>query len=159
MEIVALADVFEDRLEDCLRKSKALKPELADRVKVDPEHHFVGFDAYKKAIDSPNLRFLFDPGNAFYPPNLVQITTERQLKFSGYIAKRFGPISGRWSGVIVYCPACTNQADPARSQTSRQKVAVRAMATGLDGSSSARAKPGSAATCSTGSAPGSDASG
>src|SRR5271165_7521802 len=36
VEIVALADVFEDRLEDCLRKCKALKPALADRVKVDP---------------------------------------------------------------------------------------------------------------------------
>src|ERR1051326_9065811 len=38
VEIVALADVFEDRLEDCLRKSKALPPAMADRVKVDPEH-------------------------------------------------------------------------------------------------------------------------
>jgi len=52
IEITALADVFEDRLEDCLRKSKALKPELADRVKVDPEHRFVGFDAYQKVIGS-----------------------------------------------------------------------------------------------------------
>ncbi len=58
VEIVALADVFEDRLEDCLRKSKALKPELADRVKVDPEHHFVGFDAYKKVIDSVDIVML-----------------------------------------------------------------------------------------------------
>src|SRR5215471_8911384 len=43
VEIVALADVFEDRLEDCLRKSRALKPELAERVKVDAEHRFTGF--------------------------------------------------------------------------------------------------------------------
>jgi predicted dehydrogenase len=58
VEIVALGDVFEDRLEDCLRKSKALKPELADRVKVDPEHHFVGFDAYKKVIESVDIVML-----------------------------------------------------------------------------------------------------
>ncbi len=58
VEIVALADVFEDRLEDCLRKSKALKPELADRVKVDPDHHFVGFDAYKKVIESVDIVML-----------------------------------------------------------------------------------------------------
>src|SRR3954451_569014 len=58
IEIVALADVFEDRLEDCLRKSKALKPELAARVKVDPEHHFVGFDSYKKLIDSVDIVML-----------------------------------------------------------------------------------------------------
>jgi len=58
VEVVALADVFEDRLEDCLRKSKGLKPELAERVKVDPEHHFVGFDAYKKVIDSVDIVML-----------------------------------------------------------------------------------------------------
>src|SRR5207248_3978551 len=50
--------VFEDRLEDCLRKSKALRPELAARVKVDPEHHFVGFDAYKKVIESVDIVML-----------------------------------------------------------------------------------------------------
>jgi predicted dehydrogenase len=58
VEIVALADVFEDRLEDCLRKSKALPPALADRVKVDPEHHFVGFDGYKKVIESVDIVML-----------------------------------------------------------------------------------------------------
>jgi myo-inositol 2-dehydrogenase / D-chiro-inositol 1-dehydrogenase len=58
VEIVALADVFEDRLEDCLRKSKALKPEMADRVKVDAEHRFIGFDAYKKLIDSVDIVML-----------------------------------------------------------------------------------------------------
>ena len=58
VEIVALADVFEDRLEDCLRKSKALPPGLSDRVKVDPEHHFIGFDAYKKVIESVDIVML-----------------------------------------------------------------------------------------------------
>ena len=52
VEIVAMADVFEDRLEDSFRKSKALKPDLASRFKVDGEHKFVGFDAYKKVIAS-----------------------------------------------------------------------------------------------------------
>src|ERR1041384_1771148 len=50
VEIVALADVFEDRLEDCLRKSQALAPALSDRVKVDADHRFVGFEAFKKVI-------------------------------------------------------------------------------------------------------------
>lgn len=58
VEIVALADVFEDRLTDCLRKSKALRPELADRVKVDAEHQFTGFDAYKKVIESVDIVML-----------------------------------------------------------------------------------------------------
>jgi predicted dehydrogenase len=52
VEIVAMADVFEDRLEDSFKKTKALKPDLSSRFKVDPEHHFVGFDAYKKVLAS-----------------------------------------------------------------------------------------------------------
>src|ERR1039458_8272686 len=51
VEIVAMADVFEDRLEDSIRTTKALKPELSSRFKVDAEHRFVGFDAYKKDLD------------------------------------------------------------------------------------------------------------
>ena len=52
VEIVALADIFEDKMEDCLRKSKALDPKLSDRFKVDAEHRFVGFEAYKKILAS-----------------------------------------------------------------------------------------------------------
>src|ERR1035438_6800952 len=52
VEIVAMADVFEDRLEDSIRKSKALDPKLSGRFKVDAEHRFVGFDAYKKVLAS-----------------------------------------------------------------------------------------------------------
>jgi len=52
VELVAMADVFEDRLEGSIRQLKALKPELADRVKVDAEHRFVGFDAYKRLLAS-----------------------------------------------------------------------------------------------------------
>src|SRR5688572_29987066 len=58
VEIVALGDVFEDRLEDCLRRTKALPPALSDRVKVDAEHRFVGFDAYKKVIASCDIVML-----------------------------------------------------------------------------------------------------
>src|ERR1051325_7634874 len=58
VEIVALADVFEDRLEDCLKKSKALAPALSDRVRVDAEHRFTGFDAYKKVIASSDVVML-----------------------------------------------------------------------------------------------------
>ena len=35
-------------------------------------------------------------GAAFYPPFLETTTTERVLKFSAYIAKRYGPVSGRF---------------------------------------------------------------
>src|SRR5689334_17254580 len=52
VELVAIADVFEDRLEGSLRQLKALPPALADRVKVDAEHRFTGFDGYKRVIAS-----------------------------------------------------------------------------------------------------------
>src|SRR5438477_11560146 len=45
----AMGDAFEDRLQGSL---KALKddPDVGSKVKVDPEHCFVGFDAYQKVI-------------------------------------------------------------------------------------------------------------
>ncbi|HTS63891.1 MAG TPA: Gfo/Idh/MocA family oxidoreductase [Candidatus Acidoferrales bacterium] len=52
VEITAMADVFEDRLESSFRASQKLKPELSSRFKVDGEHKFVGFEAYKKVIAS-----------------------------------------------------------------------------------------------------------
>ncbi|MBI4876612.1 MAG: Gfo/Idh/MocA family oxidoreductase [Acidobacteria bacterium] len=72
-ELVAMGDIFEDKLTGSLRQLRDLKyiqrnagptaqaqnqpvnemvQSIAGRVKVDPEHHFVGFDAYKKIIAS-----------------------------------------------------------------------------------------------------------
>ncbi len=54
VELVAMADIFEDRQEKSLAKLR--DPEkngaLKDRIKVDPDHRFVGFDAYKKVLAS-----------------------------------------------------------------------------------------------------------
>ena len=47
--LTAMADVFENQLQGSLR---TLKGEVGDRVKVDPDHCFVGLDAYRKVIDS-----------------------------------------------------------------------------------------------------------
>ncbi|HXA51114.1 MAG TPA: Gfo/Idh/MocA family oxidoreductase [Candidatus Acidoferrum sp.] len=52
VEITALADIFEDRMESSIRLTQRLKPELSSRFKVDPDKRFVGFDAYKKLINS-----------------------------------------------------------------------------------------------------------
>jgi predicted dehydrogenase len=53
-EVVALADVFEDRLEGSLRtlKENPRNQKIAGRVKVDAEHRFTGLDGYKKVIAS-----------------------------------------------------------------------------------------------------------
>jgi len=48
VKLVAMADAFIDRLETCLAEVTRARP---DRVDVPPERRFLGFDAYKKAID------------------------------------------------------------------------------------------------------------
>jgi len=45
LEIVALADVFEDKIQDCRKKLKQYKIEVPDK------NCFTGFDAYKKLLD------------------------------------------------------------------------------------------------------------
>lgn len=53
-EFVAVADIFEDKLEGNLRwlKSDPRNAAVAERVKVSPEHRFVGFEGYKKLLAS-----------------------------------------------------------------------------------------------------------
>ncbi|HIG26275.1 MAG TPA: Gfo/Idh/MocA family oxidoreductase [Verrucomicrobiales bacterium] len=46
-----MADVFEDHLENRLKSLKASN-DISDRVQVDPDHRFTGFDAYKKVLES-----------------------------------------------------------------------------------------------------------
>lgn len=78
VELVAMADVYEDKLETSLRNLREgvggyrryvgarvvrngawytlteedVRKSVADGIQVDPEHHFVGPDAYRKLIDS-----------------------------------------------------------------------------------------------------------
>jgi predicted dehydrogenase len=48
IKLVAMADVFQDRLNDSYEN---LKKQCGDQVDVPQEHKFIGFDAYKKAMD------------------------------------------------------------------------------------------------------------
>jgi predicted dehydrogenase len=79
VDLVAMADVFEDHLEESLNKlrdntiqfvkkddgitverngktvqlsAEQLVASIKPRIKVDPEHHFVGFDSFQKLINS-----------------------------------------------------------------------------------------------------------
>jgi myo-inositol 2-dehydrogenase/D-chiro-inositol 1-dehydrogenase len=47
--LTAMGDVFEEKLQTSLG---ALKAEEPDKVKVDPDHCFIGLDAFQKVIDS-----------------------------------------------------------------------------------------------------------
>ena len=48
-KLVAMADAFEDRLEQSYRSIRKIHPE---RVDVPPKHRFVGMDAYAKVIEA-----------------------------------------------------------------------------------------------------------
>jgi predicted dehydrogenase len=67
VELAAMADVFEDHLEQSLAKLRdpkfighnpgEMKPEdlvasIQPRIRVEPDHHFTGFDAYRKLLAS-----------------------------------------------------------------------------------------------------------
>ena len=55
LELVAMADLFEDQLERSLRRlrdSDEFSPQIKQNLNVAPENRFVGFDAYKKLIHS-----------------------------------------------------------------------------------------------------------
>ena len=48
VKLVAMADLFDDRLQ---RSRTALQQKFPDQVDVPPERQFLGFDAYRKAVD------------------------------------------------------------------------------------------------------------
>jgi predicted dehydrogenase len=66
VEIVAMADMFQDRINSSLAK---LRKEDAARVKVTPKTTFLGFDAYRRVLGMPEVKIvmlLTPPG--FRPP-------------------------------------------------------------------------------------------
>lgn len=66
-ELVAMGDAFGDRLEGSLNSLK--NNPVGPRVKVDEEHRFVGFDAYKHVIDLCDVVVLATPPH-FRPAHL-----------------------------------------------------------------------------------------
>ncbi len=66
-KLVALADVFEDRVKNARLQ---LQKERPDQVAVDDEHCFVGFDAYQKVIGSGVDVVLIACASKFHPQYL-----------------------------------------------------------------------------------------
>jgi predicted dehydrogenase len=54
IELVSMGDIFEDKLEGALAKIRdnPKNASFLDRIKVAPDHRFVGFEAYKKVLAS-----------------------------------------------------------------------------------------------------------
>jgi predicted dehydrogenase len=77
VQIVALGDVFKNRLDDCRRrlintpKTDAAVKELGNTVDLPEERCYVGLDAYQRVIDTPGVNYIIlatPPG--FRPPHL-----------------------------------------------------------------------------------------
>ncbi len=67
IRLIALADLFEERLRHGLAQVKKARPE---QVEVKDDHCFVGFDAYEKVIASGVDAVLLAPASHFIPPML-----------------------------------------------------------------------------------------
>ena len=66
--LTAMGDVFEDRLNESYQE---LMNEVKDKVKVDPKHKFIGFDAYLKVIQSGVDVVLLTTPPSFRPDHLM----------------------------------------------------------------------------------------
>ena len=74
IEIIALGDLFADRLEACkanLTKAITDNPALAPKYKVDDEHCFTGFDAYQKVLASDIDLVILATPPVFRPAHLA----------------------------------------------------------------------------------------
>jgi len=58
VQLVAMADAFQDRLDDCYKNTSE---KHKDKVNVPEDHKFIGFDAYEKAIKLADVVILTTP--------------------------------------------------------------------------------------------------
>jgi myo-inositol 2-dehydrogenase / D-chiro-inositol 1-dehydrogenase len=66
--LTAMGDVFQDRLDESYKELAEMYP---DKVKVDKAHKFIGFDAYKKVIESDVDVVLLATPPAFRPDHMM----------------------------------------------------------------------------------------
>jgi len=64
IKLVAMADIFDDRLQGARKRLKKIKP---DQVAVNDDHCFVGFDAYQKVLKSDIDVVLIACSSHFHP--------------------------------------------------------------------------------------------
>ena len=71
--LAALGDAFEEKVQPCLAELKkdGEKKGYAERIKVTPDHCFVGLDAYQKVIDSGVDVVLLTSPPGFRPVHLA----------------------------------------------------------------------------------------
>jgi len=95
VKLHAMADVFEHRLE---RSFSSLQEQFSDKVDVPPQRRFVGFDAYKQAIDalSPGDVVLLTTHAAFRPLHFEYAVNRGIHVFAEKSFATDGPALRRW---------------------------------------------------------------
>jgi len=89
-KLVAMADLFEDRME---RSHKALSEQFGAQVDVPPERRFIGFDAYRKAIDAVGPGgVMIQATHAAFRPLHVDYAVEKGVNV--FMEKSFAPDPG-----------------------------------------------------------------
>jgi len=89
-KLVAMADVFEDKQK---RSHKALSEQFGEKVDVPPERRFIGFDAYRKAVDClrPGDVMIQATHSAFRPTH-INYAVEKGVNV--FMEKSFAPDPG-----------------------------------------------------------------
>lgn len=95
--LVAVADAFQDRIEDHLSGIKAL--EIGSRVDVPKDRQYTGFDAYKHVIDQVDLVLLTTPPH-FRPIHLAYAV---EKGVNAFVEK---PMAVDGPGLRKYIQAC-----------------------------------------------------
>lgn len=95
VKLYAVADLFEPRVQNSL---KNLKERAADKVDVPPERQFIGFDAYRKAIDClrPGDVVLLTTHAAFRPMHFEYAISKGVNVFAEKSFATDGPAARRW---------------------------------------------------------------
>ncbi len=95
--LVAVADAFEDRLEESLAALKGSK--VGSRVDVEKERRYTGFDGYKKVIDQVDMVLLTTPPH-FRP---IHLTYAVEKGVNAFVEK---PMAVDGPGLRMYLKAC-----------------------------------------------------
>jgi len=95
VKLVAMADLFEHRLQGSLKQLSGRFPEMVD---VPPERRFLGFDAYRKAIDclGPGDVVLLTTHAAFRPLHLEYAVNKGVNVFAEKSFATDAPAVRRW---------------------------------------------------------------
>ncbi|MFM8414185.1 MAG: Gfo/Idh/MocA family protein [Planctomycetota bacterium] len=125
LKVVAMADVFPERL-SIKRQSLLAQEEFKDRIDVPEERSFIGFDAYKQAIDClrPGDIALFATPPAFRAVHFayaiekgVHSFMEKPVAVDGASAKRIMELAGKADeknlkvGVGLMCRHCDRRTE------------------------------------------------